>query len=81
MPTLTTTATYQNGMLIPKIKPSYPPEEVLVVFIEPKIAPTSEQTKILKILKHSFGAWGTRSSGIEYENRIRSEAEEHFKKL
>ncbi len=81
MPTLTTTATYQNGMLVPKIKPSYSPEEVLVVFIEPKIALASEQTKMLKILKSSFGAWSIGSSGIQYENKIRNEAEEHFKKL
>lgn len=81
MPTFTTTATYQNGILIPKIKPSYHPEEVLVVFIEPKIAAMSRQTRILKILRHSFGAWDVESSGVEYENKIRSEAEEHFKKL
>jgi len=33
MTTLTTTATYQNGVLLPKVKPHFMPQEVVVVYV------------------------------------------------
>lgn len=44
MPTLTTTATYQNGIILPRIKPAFPVEEVVVVFV-PKISLPIEATQ------------------------------------
>ena len=81
MPTLTTTATYQNGTIIPKIQPSYYPIEILVTFTAPTIEPKSNTEKVLKIVKNAFGAWNKGSSGIKYENQIRADAEKHFKNL
>ena len=34
---------------------------------------------MIKILKRTAGVWGPGEDGIEYENRIRKESEDHFK--
>lgn len=81
MSTLTTTATYQKGIIIPKIIPPYSPSEVLVIFMEPQVALKSKTEKVLKIVKDTFGAWGEGTSGIKYENKIRADAEKHFQNI
>jgi len=40
MATLTTTATYANGVLLPKVKPDTDPEEVIVTFVLPRARDT-----------------------------------------
>lgn len=101
MSIITTTATYKRGVIIPKFKPNYAPEKIIVLFIKPEknlefknysifleniLAKNTEnkknnKEKILKIVKNSFGSWGQGVAGIEYENKIRTEAESHFKNL
>ena len=45
MPALTTTATYQNGIILPRIKPAFPVEEVVVVFVPKTSLPTEAMQK------------------------------------
>ena len=45
MATLTTTATYANGVLLPKVKPDTDPEEVIVTFVLPRARDTSDEIK------------------------------------
>ncbi len=50
MPTLTTTATYQNGMLVPRLKPTFPVEEIVVVYV-------SNKKNIMKMQQEDERIW------------------------
>lgn len=91
MTPVTTRATYKEkeGVIIPDTKPDFELADVIVTYVpkskttaySPHIAPAKIQDhgEIIKALKRTFGAWGPGESGIEYEDRIRKEAEQHVK--
>ena len=50
MPTLTTTATYQNGVLLPRIKPTFPVAEIVVIYV-------SDKKNIMKMEQEDERVW------------------------
>ena len=88
MNTVTTTATYTKGVLVPAIKPPYGTEEVLVVYLPKKVAsPTRKKTASIKKFKEAmnatFGIWKDKDipDGVTYVNTLRNEAEQHLTKI
>jgi hypothetical protein len=70
MPTLTSPATYKEGIVIPQIHPSAPPKEVIVVFIHSK----EEQNNaplVLKALKKAKGILPQSFNGVSYQKKMR----------
>ncbi len=91
MTPVTTRATYKEkeGVIVPDTKPDFELADIIVTYFpkletaayKPHVTPAKIQNhdEVMKILKRTAGAWGPGESGIEYENRIRKEAEDHFK--
>lgn len=70
MPTLTTTATYQNRVLVPEIHPPLVPTEAVVVFI-PKDQNLSNALLVFNALKKAIGVLPKNIDGVKYENNVR----------
>ncbi|MBI2051096.1 MAG: hypothetical protein HYT31_04855 [Parcubacteria group bacterium] len=78
MPPVTTRATYKEkeGIIVPDTKPDFELGNVTVTYFPKRGA----NRGLAEAAKRTFGAWGNeKETGIEYENKIREEAEQHFK--
>jgi len=95
MSVLTTNATYteSEGFVKPFTKPDFEVGEVVVMFV-PKFnikavphndraihQPKGNASDVLKALERMRGMLPSDIDGVEYENAIRKEAEQHFKDL
>lgn len=70
MPTLTSKATYQKGIVIPEIHPPLSPTETVVIFIH-KDRSFANALLVLKALKEAKGILPKNIDGIKYEDRVR----------
>jgi len=91
MSTLASPAIYNplTGIVVPEIKPPYPPAKVVVVYLDPFDADKKQEMKSKKNQSEFVKAFkATRGilpkdypDGITYENEIRKDVEKHFQDL
>ena len=75
---VTTKATYKEkeGIIVPYTKPGFELADVIVTYVPKK----KINKGLAEAARRTFGAWGDeKETGIEYEDKIRKEAEQHFK--
>ncbi|MEK7189035.1 MAG: hypothetical protein AAB671_00820 [Patescibacteria group bacterium] len=73
-----TRATYRerDGVIVPERKPDFELADVFVTYVPKKDA----HRGLAEAAKRTFGAWGNdKETGIEYEDKIRNQAEQRLK--
>ncbi len=80
MPTLTSKAIYQNGVVIPEIHPPLVPTEAVVIFIPKTERGLANGPFVLQALKKAKGILPKTFDGVKYENQIRKIASQEWNK-
>lgn len=81
MSTLTSPATYRNGVIKPITWPAFDVAEILVTFI-PAVKKEDKVKKVMEnIVEKTSGICPNLPPGIEFENETRKSWDERYKKL
>jgi hypothetical protein len=84
--TTVSTAVYENGVVIPAIKPPRPPREVVVVFVEENEKETAASSAppltLREALIRSRGILSPdHPDGVTFVNTLRKESEDRLRRL